>query len=106
MYHIMYNLSSNGIGQFKWISYVKSVFEECGLNFIWEGQNSENGKVLKEQIRQILKDQFYQKWHDDIVNSSRGEFYSIFKSEFGLEKYLINYPGETELIFVKLELQI
>jgi hypothetical protein len=40
-------------------------------------------------VKQILRDQFMQKWHSDINNSSRGQFYSRFKNDFCLENYLI-----------------
>jgi hypothetical protein len=33
--------------------------------------------------------QFIQKWHSDINNSSRGQFYSGFKNDFFLENYLL-----------------
>jgi hypothetical protein len=38
---------------------------------------------------QNLTDQYIQNWFNQIENSSRGEFYGIFKNEFNLEKYLL-----------------
>jgi hypothetical protein len=40
--------------------------------------------------KQILHDQFIQSWYSDINNSSSGHFYSSYKTDFVLEKYLIN----------------
>jgi hypothetical protein len=40
--------------------------------------------------KQILHDQFIQSWYSDINNSSSGHFYSSYKNDFVLEKYLIN----------------
>jgi hypothetical protein len=44
---------------------------------------------LKFIVRQNLTDQYIQNWFNQIENSSRGEFYGIFKNEFNLEKYLL-----------------
>ena len=38
-------------------------------------------------------------WLNQIENSSRGEFYGIFKNEFNLEKYLLKLiPHERNMI--------
>jgi hypothetical protein len=42
------------------------------------------GNFIKERLHY----HFIQQCFTDIENSSRGEFYSIFKFEFGFEKYL------------------
>ena len=42
----------------------------------------------KVTIKQRLQDQYIQKLFLDIKNSSRGEYYSKFKTEFKLENYL------------------
>jgi hypothetical protein len=40
-----------------------------------------------------------QNWFNQIENSSRGEFYGIFKNEFNLEKYLLKLlPHERNMI--------
>jgi hypothetical protein len=44
---------------------------------------------LKFIVKQNLTDQYIQNWFNQIENSSRGEFYGIFKNEFNLEKYLL-----------------
>jgi hypothetical protein len=43
---------------------------------------------LQVTIKHRLQDQYIQKWFSDINNSSRGEYYSKFKTEFKLENYL------------------
>jgi hypothetical protein len=45
--------------------------------------------MLKFIVKQNLTDQYIQNWFNQIENSSRGEFYGIFKNEFNLEKYLL-----------------
>jgi hypothetical protein len=38
--------------------------------------------LLKPVLKEHLRDHFIQQWITDVENSSRGEFYSIFKFEF------------------------
>ena len=45
--------------------------------------------INKVNIKQILADQFVQNWRSQIENSSRGNFYSIFKQDICLEPYLL-----------------
>ena len=50
-------------------------------------------------VKQNLTDQYIQNWFNQIENSSRGEFYGIFKNEFKLEKYLLKLlPHERNMI--------
>jgi hypothetical protein len=73
---------------FKWISVVMSIFDNTGLSYIFSNQLNINIHLLKPALKERLHDHFIQQWFTDIENSSRGEFYSIFKIEFGFEKYL------------------
>ena len=65
---------------------MESIFNEVGLGYIFQNQV---GYFDKNMDKQILSDQFIQKWHSDINNSSRGQFYSGFKNDFCLENYLL-----------------
>jgi gluconate kinase len=56
---------------------VKSIFDECGLSFIWNDQIHMNRNVLKSVLRHKLLDQYIQHWFQQINSSSRGEFYGI-----------------------------
>jgi hypothetical protein len=52
-------------------------------------------------IYKNLTDQYIQNWFSQIENSSRGEFYGIFKNEFNLEKYLLKLlPHERNMITI------
>jgi hypothetical protein len=76
-------IHQSGNHDFKWISFVMSIFGNTGLGYI-----NINIHSLKPVLKEHLHDHFIQQWFTDIENSSRGEFYSIFKFEFGFEKYL------------------
>jgi len=69
---------------------VKSNLDNSGLSYVWNSQNVLNKLDIKVFIKQILHDQFIQSWYSDINKSSRGHFYSLHKTDFVLEKYLIN----------------
>ena len=57
-------------------------------------------------MEQRLKDQYIQKWQSDIRESSKGQIYNIFKTEFGPEKYLNLLPKNLEQYLLNLEPQI
>jgi hypothetical protein len=76
IYRLLYSLKSNVIQPFNWLNCIESIFNDVGLSYIFENQI---GFIDVKYITQILHDQFIQKWFSDIENSSRGEFYSVFK---------------------------
>ena len=84
LYKIMFNLSIIDNVQFKWLNFIKSIFERTGLNYLWNQQVQ-----LKCIVKQNLTDQYIQNWFNQIENSSWGKLYGIFKNEFNLEKYLL-----------------
>jgi hypothetical protein len=99
IYRLLYSLKSNGIQSFKWLNCIESIFNDVGLSYIFENQI---GFIDVKYITQILHDQFIQKWFSDIENSSRGEFYSLFKNNFGLENYLPKLPVQNRIWMTKL----
>ena len=74
----MYKLHMNGTTNFKWISFLQSVFNDTGLSYVFESQFSMCMSSKKLAIKQQLCDQFIQKWFSDLDNSPR-EFYKIVK---------------------------
>ena len=56
-----------------------------------------NVNWIKVNIKQILVDQFVQN-RSQIANSSRGNFYSIFKKYFCLEPYLLRIDQHRDYI--------
>lgn len=50
--------------EFKWLNFIKSVFEETGLNNIWLSQTFPNDTWLIKCIKQKLYDQFLQSWYE------------------------------------------
>ena len=82
---------------FKWITYLKSIFDNTGLSYIWIQQYPADLKQLKATVKQKLTDEFIQNLSKQIKNSSRGEFYEFFIEEFGLENYVLNIVQKERL---------
>lgn len=89
MYKLMLKSHFQYPTKFKWITYVKSIFDENGISFIWQDQLPLDKLGLKNIISQQLNDQCIQHWFSQMNNSSRGAFYSKYKQEFRLETYLV-----------------
>ena len=85
LYRLMYKLKCGSQYNFKWISFIESILNNTGMGYIFASQT---GLCEKNYLNQILSDQFITYWFSEISNSSRGQFYGLFKKEFGLENYL------------------
>lgn len=72
---LLYILNLNGAQGFKWI--FKSTFDEIGLSFIYSDQQHTSTDWLKMYAKQILRDQFIQKWNYVLANTSRGTIISV-----------------------------
>ena len=58
------------------------------LAIFFHKQDSSEYTRIKLLLNQTLKDQFIQRWTSEMINSSRGQFYSNFKTDFSFENYL------------------
>ena len=96
------NLQNNTNHSFKWINYITSIFNETGFSYVFDNKLQMPDSFYKGVLKQRLIDQFIQKWFTDIANSSRGQYYSIFKTEFGFEKYLLNLSEQFRIPITKL----
>ncbi|MES9882143.1 MAG: reverse transcriptase family protein [Sedimenticola sp.] len=85
----------------KWISCIKNILQTVGRNDLWLSHNVEHPKSIKRKIVQTLKDQYYQKWSENVQNSSKGKTYNIFKETLILEPYLVKLPRAKYLTLLK-----
>ena len=85
LYQLLYNMQINEVCNFKWLNYVQSIFDDVGLSYVWNNQFVLSSTDIKVLVRQILCDQFIQKWHVDMGNSSRGIFYASHKRNLDLK---------------------
>ena len=103
LYKYLYEKVCKESYQNAWLSCIRNIFNSCGYSNIWNDQMHFfiNNKCLKTSVEQRLKDQYIQKWQSDIRESSKGQIYNIFKTEFGPEKYLNLLPKKFRTIFIK-----
>ena len=85
----------------KWITCVKNILSSVGRNDIWEYQNELNDGNCKDIVKQILIDQFQQKWHENLSESSKGIAYYSFKDRIALESYFTTLPKHLVLNMVR-----
>jgi len=87
------NYDINNPRNTKWLAFVKSILDDCGLSNIWESQENVenlNAKWLKNKIRRVLNDQFIQSWQENMNSSSKCMLYKCHKHKIEYEKYLVN----------------
>jgi hypothetical protein len=88
IYRLLLSLKNNGVQTFTWLNHYESIFNDSGLGYIFHSQDSSDYTRIKLLLNQTLKDQFIQRWTSEMINSSRGQFYSNFKTDFSFENYL------------------
>ena len=99
MYKLLFSLKQSDNCTFKWLEYIESIFNDTGMGYVFANQDSTDYNII---IKQILQDQFIQKWVNESQLSSRGQFYSSFKEKFCFEKYLIKLPENSRIWITKL----
>jgi hypothetical protein len=99
MYKLLFSLKENGVHIFKWLNFLESIFNDTGMGYVFANQDDSDYKLL---LKQILQDQYIQKWHHDMQLSSRGKCYSTFKENLCFEKYLIKIPCNLKIWITKL----
>ena len=72
---------------FKWIHYIKAIFNEAGRQDIWLGQSNSTPLSTGQIVKQILQDQFSKTGMICSKNSSKGINYSLFKDNVLFENH-------------------
>ena len=98
---IYQKLVQTGGQQFKWVRNVQTVLKEIGRNDIWINQNEYIPTNIKHIVRKSLIDQFVQKWHNLLDESSKGQNYKLLKDEPKFENYLTILPRGKYIPLIK-----
>ena len=85
-------LLQTGPHLFKWTRNVQAILQEVGRNDIWLNQNENISSNTHKLVKKILFDQFVQKWHNSLQQSSKGRNYNLLKDNPSLEEYLTILP--------------
>ena len=89
----IYNFILNDTGhEYKWLSYIATIFNNTGNGIIWLSQNQNKVKNIHKIIEQSLKDQFVQEWSNLSSLSNKAKNYRLYKSNPGFESYLTKLP--------------
>lgn len=78
---------------FNLITYIKRIVDDNGLNFVCFCCQERPDKYCETEPKGYAQTFNPRKSNRQIVNLSRGHFYSIFKSDFRLETFLTWAPN-------------
>lgn len=75
-------------GKHTYASDVRNLLFRHGFGFVWISQDIGNIKAFISQFKIRLKDILQQDWHNALSTTSKGRFYTQFKSLLNVEYYL------------------
>jgi len=105
MYNLLYHVTTAGLGESKWLNFVKTVLDECGLSYIWQNQQTLTKNVstqwIKAKVKLALTDQYTQKWHEIIDTNQNCQLYKCIKPNKEMEQYLVKLPYKARNIISK-----
>jgi len=88
---------------FKWLTGIKSKFDNCGFSYLFNNQFIVNVKNMSSIITQTLKDQNNQQWQESINISNTGKLYGELKQNLKLSPYFSKIPLQYALSIYKLK---
>ena len=107
MYFLCLTLYNDGMLEFEWLHYIKSILDECGLTYIFENQLGYEHRWLKNflipKVKLTLKDLFLQKWRSDVENSQKCFYYKHLYAKPMLQKYLKILPQSSWIPIIKFK---
>jgi hypothetical protein len=101
MFRIMYKLQLDGDVKFVLIESIKSVLYKCGLNNVWDQQLSPSVTWIKCNLHRLLVDQFNQTWRSRMTDSSKGNYYNLYKHVLLIEDYTVLLPKDLRIVYTK-----
>ena len=85
-------------GETNWVSQVRNVLESTGFGHVWLNHGVENDKLFLFNFKQRLRDNFGQKTHLELQNTSRGKFYLLYNDFFMTGVKYLNIVQTTQHI--------
>ena len=86
MYNDMLEKQKNG--QKNWASQIKNILDMYGFSYVWNNQKTFDFKKTGYLIKNIIIDDFLQKWYSTVTSSSSLTMYKFFKPQLCYESYL------------------
>jgi len=97
MYKTLYGMHMLLGSTNKWLAFVKSTIEGCGMAENWMRPQNNNINCFPDLLHSRLKDQFIQQWYTDVWNSPKALTYRHIKDTFQHENYLIKLPSSMRI---------
>ena len=94
LYKILYRLDQGNVYHSKWLNCVKDILDKTGFINCWNDQIVNKNFNLSRKVKQSLHDTFVVSWKNEVYNLSKCTNYRMYKSTFGLEKYLTILPQD------------
>ena len=85
LYRILLDDGQTHNFRYDWISFVKAIFDDTGLSYIWFEHDAENSSKLSKSVQNIIESQYKQAWQDSLEQSSKCSNYKIYKTEHKFE---------------------
>jgi hypothetical protein len=104
IYSILLQLYNNNVYKCSWISKIHRILDECGFSHVWFNHGNMEATTVKRLVKLRLKDQFVQKWNNDINSSSKCCIYKSYKDCLELEDYLVRLPTSASKYILKFRL--
>ena len=73
-----------------WALGIKTLLEQSGFAFMWELGPVMGETAFLRILRQRMRDNFMQSWHEKNGQNNRYVTYNSFKPDFGSEAYLVD----------------
>ncbi len=102
MYKCLLQLHTSGVYSSPWITFIRSICNDCGMSGIWTSQSIVNPKWFKQAVKLRLKDQWITKWSNNLQNKSICSSYNLFKEIYVLEDYLLKLSKGNRITLCKL----
>ena len=89
VYRVLLKLHLNNAFHSPWLLKVKSIFDQCGMSYIWLEQNfTGSSGQFKALIDRKVNDLALHSWYSSVANLKQCSNYRLFKSTFKFENYL------------------
>ena len=101
LYSVLYHLHVLGMYTSPWLKYVMKALDDLGLTYVWNEQYVHNDRQFNMLVKERVKDQYRQEWHETVFNMSKCYNYRMYKDVFVLEHYLTTLPYKYRVALCK-----
>ena len=104
VYNQVRDMHTQNLFKSDWLEFLRDTLADCGMVNIWESNQSVSVNELKSKVHIKLKENFISKWLNELSTMSSCDVYVNFKTNFALEKYLIELSPNLRLSFCRFRL--